>query len=124
MEPANLALLEILKVVVLGPVTVLVGSYAWHLHKLLRESEKQLTLNAQQAEQRRVADLQIAQGKLETLIDKFYSLMMKQGESLEAFDSAIREHTREFVDLRGSMRLLTAGDPAGASHKSEAPKRR
>lgn len=100
------AIIELLKIVALGPVTVLLIVYVLRLHKELGESEKQHVASIKSAEEKRVADVQAYQQKLEALIDKFYGLMMKQGESLEAFDGTLRDHTREFSELRSDLHAV------------------
>ena len=106
MNPVEASVIEILKIVIMGPVTVLVGAYALKLHRELRGIETKRVEEVRAAEDKRVADLQAYQSKLESLVERFYQLMMKQGESLEAFDAVIRDHTKEFTQLRECINKL------------------
>jgi len=106
MDVPQEAVMELIKVIVLGPVTILLALYTYRLHRELRGVEKERVNEVKIAETKRVSDLQATQQKMEALIEKFYRLMMKQGDTLEAFDGTIRDQAQQFAELRDKVLLL------------------
>jgi hypothetical protein len=100
---AETAAMEILRVVLLGPITVLLAIYTLKVAKDLRASELARVQEVKESELKRVSDLQASQKKMEELIDRFYKLMVDQGEALSSIGETIRDQTREFAELRGKL---------------------
>jgi len=100
------AVMEVVRVILLGPITVLLAIYTLKQAKELRASELARVQEVKDSELKRVTDLQTSQKKMEELIERFYKLMVDQGETLASIGSAIKEQTKEFAELRAKISEL------------------